>query len=716
MTNINTPQTGRIETRTFLVFLAAAAGAMVISLLSYAMAVDRAVPDSVMPGTYKWFLLKETPGQRLVIESGSNSHHGLDAKRMSEELGLTTINIADNGGYDIEDKVARLERYVGAGDTVLLPLEWSYYYRDEVTDNYFEAIFAGNRDYFNTLGLKDKGKRALTLPPRTFLTLVNSAPKPEETPTVHDMFISAALAPHGGTSRAESIGPGLNVANQSCDDYLFVSGYKNRGLTISNRYRRVLKRLAKLREKGVAVHLAWPAMAGEGCLTSDPMIMAFKEAVEAEANALGLHYVDTVSNSVFDQSLQDDTPYHLITRGRDIRTGRIIAALKQAGTVGSGGASDLGAFAYKRLYELEVLAAEPRKLKPLQVGKTLRTDDEGSLSVLDFKVGWWTFEQYGRWMRDNRAVISLQLPESAPQDANLTLTGRTLRFEPQTLSVFYEGRLLKRAAFSDATPFVLPTANLPRSKPISLTFELTEAGAPQSPLMLGESQDARTMTLHLQTITLQSQQMVPPAVPLLVEPQSQPHPQPKPEALPAPIILASSERTAVTRPVYPTGTLPASLNSDLCVANEASMQVGEAILIGDPTSENKIQFTENWWDREPGGRWMSCCEATFTLGLPNDLADDGILRLYGDVFGGGETAVTVQVNNAPALTAIFRRDLPIEIPLPQSLMAGEVMVTLSVSDTMQASPKALGLGEDPRVLTIFLDTVELLKRGSASGM
>lgn len=716
MTDTQAVPTGRIELRSFILFLSAAATAMVMSLIGYALAVDRAVPDSEMPGTYTWLLLKETPGQRLVIESGSNSHHGLDAKRMSDELGLTTINIADNGGYDIEDKIARLERYLVAGDTVLLPLEWSYYYRDEVTDNYFEAMFAGNRDYFNALGLRDRARRALTLPPRTFFTLANSAPKPEETPSVHDLFYTAALSPYGGTTRAWSLGPGPNVAEQSCDDYLFVFGYQDRGLTISNRYRGALKRLAKLRDKGVDVHLAWPAMAGEGCLTSSPDILAFKEAIEAQANALGLHYIDAVSNSVFDQSLQDDTPYHLITRGRDLRTTRMISALKQAGVSGSGETSDLGAFAYKRLYELEVLAAPRAELEPLSIGETLRTDDEASLAQLDFKAGWWTFEKYGRWMRDNRAVMSLVLPQNASQDSNLMLTGRTLQFEPQTLSVFYKGRLLKRDTFSETIPFILPTTGLPRAEPISLTFELTDAGAPQSPLMLGESQDARTMTIHLQTISLQERSTPVP----IVKPESAP--APAPEQLPAPVILANQKVSEAVRPVFPTGKLAPSLSSELCVAatnistSETALQIGEAILIGDPASQSKIKFEENWWDREPGGRWMSCCEATFTVGLPEDLAGDGVLRLYGDVFGGGDTEVAIQINEQATFTVVFRRDLPIEIPLPQSLSMDTLRVSLSVSDTMQESPKALGLGDDPRVLTIFLDTIELVKRRTSSGM
>ena len=146
------------------------------------------------------------------------------------------------------------------------------------------------------------------------------------------------------------------------------------------------------------------------------------------------------------------------------------------------------------------------------------------------------------------------------------------------------------------------------------------------------------------------------------------------------------------------------------------LQIGEAVQIGEPASATKIQFSENWWDREPGGRWMSCCEATFTVGLPDDLGGDSVLRLYGDVFGGGETKVIVSVNEEAAFSAVFRRDLPIEIPLPQGVPLDTLQVSLSVSDTMQASPKARGLGDDPRVLTIFLDTVELVRRGASSGM
>ena len=57
MTDTQTVPTGRIELRSFILFLAAAAIAMVMSLTGYTLAVDRAVADSVMPWTYKWLLL-----------------------------------------------------------------------------------------------------------------------------------------------------------------------------------------------------------------------------------------------------------------------------------------------------------------------------------------------------------------------------------------------------------------------------------------------------------------------------------------------------------------------------------------------------------------------------------------------------------------------------------------------------------------------------------
>jgi len=229
--------------------------------------------------------------------------------------------------------------------------------------------------------------------------------------------------------------------------------------------------------------------------------------------------------------------------------------------------------------------------------------------------------------------------------------------------------------------------------------------------MLGESEDARTMTIHLQTIRLQPQSKPIP----LVEPDLVPEVMTMP--LPAPVIFASRPLSEAARPIFPTGSLAPILRSELCVAptksgaNKKVMQMGEAVLIGDPASDKKIQFAENRWYREPAGRWLSCCTAIFTVSLADDLPDGSVLR----IFGGGETDVTIRLNNQPAFTASFRRDLPIAIPLQKGLSERAHVVSLSVSDTGLQSPKSLGRGNDPRILSIFVDKIELAMGDNFAG-
>lgn len=75
---------------------------LTLTLGLYVVFVSSQITRSDVPATYKWFLLSELPVSRLIIESGSNGHIGLDTDAISKALGMTAINVADNGGYDIK--------------------------------------------------------------------------------------------------------------------------------------------------------------------------------------------------------------------------------------------------------------------------------------------------------------------------------------------------------------------------------------------------------------------------------------------------------------------------------------------------------------------------------------------------------------------------------------------------------------------------------------
>ena len=75
-------------------FAACLIGSVALCLAVYSYTVETLIPRSEVPATYKWFLLKEIPGPRIIFESGSNSHHGIDTEAVGEAMGMTAINLS----------------------------------------------------------------------------------------------------------------------------------------------------------------------------------------------------------------------------------------------------------------------------------------------------------------------------------------------------------------------------------------------------------------------------------------------------------------------------------------------------------------------------------------------------------------------------------------------------------------------------------------------
>jgi len=185
-------------------FMACLVGTTAMCLSAYTLTVNSLVQSSAIPATYKWFLLKEVPGPRIIFESGSNSHHAIDTDAVGEALGITAINIADNGGYAIEDKITRLEIYARPGDIVVLPLEWTFYHREKLTDNYVETLFTDNRDYYQSMPVIKRVQRALSLPPEKVIKEIHkkkSRPVRETESPAKDLFVAALTQSTGHQSR-----------------------------------------------------------------------------------------------------------------------------------------------------------------------------------------------------------------------------------------------------------------------------------------------------------------------------------------------------------------------------------------------------------------------------------------------------------------------------------------------------------------------------------
>ena len=688
-------------------FMACLVGTTAICLSAYTLTVDSLVQDSKVPSTYKWFLLKEVPGPRIIFESGSNSHHAINTDLIGERLGMTAINIADNGGYALEDKITRLETYTRAGDVVVLPLEWTFYHREKLTDNYVETLFTDNRDYYQSMPMMSRVKRALSLPPekvvKAFLTKKDRPELETESPA-KELFVSALTQSSGHQSRVNSIGPGLGVAEQSCDDYVLGNASQRKRLTLGSNIEPALKRLQNLQKQGVDIHFSWPVLAGDGCMNDPAYVKGFRTEIEQAVNQAGFSFLGTPSQSLYGQDLQDDSPYHVISKGANAHTEKMIAFLKAQGYAKTGAPLDIKTFARHRLLELELAQSATVKLPELPIRQRISLDDESLRNYVEFTAGWWAFEPYGRWMRDNRAIFRVTLPADIPQNSALEIRGATKSGRPERVNVTVNGQLIKSGMFGEGAPLLVPVTNLPQGEALSIFLTLPDAGVPQSPLDKGENQDARSMTLHLQSLELTS----PDAndlQPVKMVSQTSVQPIAETSSLSQPLTKAAfNEPKNIGMPLNNMTPLFAG-------GPQSFLQNCSPIDSVAAVSAWQVDFLKGWWPQEAAGRWMSGPQASLKIALPQKAAPNNSgrysLKLMGDFFMGQYHEVTVMIDGEEVGPLNINADGSLSARFETEKSQGMLDVTLKVAIDKVRSPKELGLSQDERALIYFLKSIDL---------
>lgn len=687
-------------------FMACLFGTTAMCLISYTLTVENLVQDSKIPSTYKWFLLKEVPGPRIIFESGSNSHHAVNTDLVGEKLGVTAINIADNGGYALEDKVTRLETYARAGDVVILPLEWTYYHREKLTDNYVETLFTENRDYYQSMPVVKRVKRALSLPPEKIVKEIlkkKNRPALDTESPAKDLFVAALTQSTGHQSREKSIGPKPGVAEQSCDDYILGKAPQRRLLALGSNIKPALKRLQKLKKRGVDIHFSWPVLAGEGCMNDLAYVKDFRTEIENAVHQAGFSFLGSPSQSLYSQELQDDTPYHLISKGTNDHTKKIITFLKSQGYAKQGTPFNIKTFARHRLLELELAQADKIIQTAFPLNEIVPLDDESLRKHVEFTAGWWGFEPYGRWMRDNRSMFRLTLPKDTPQNYVLKIKGTTKSRNLERVNISVNGKLLKSGPFGQNAPLLIPTENLPRGEVISFFISLPDAGVPQSPFERGENEDARSMTLHFQDFQLLDQDT--PAV------------QPVITAAKATPVQPAQKKQKISE-LNPDAALNSTLDTGIYFNNITPVFKGKPHSLVQNCSPVhsfttakawQIEFLQGWWPQEATGRWMSDQQASLKIALPSNEAEKKsgryILKLNGDFFMGRYYSVSAVIGGKTVGPFNVQADGSLSISFETEKADGMVDVTLNLMGDDPQSPKELGLSQDDRTLTYFLKSI-----------
>jgi hypothetical protein len=303
---------------------------LIIYTASYYLIATREISIS---HSYKQFLLNHTQGQRLIIDSGSNSFFGIDSHLLESEFNLLTINLADNAGYPLQSKLLRIEKYSHPGDIVLLPLEWQYYSYETVPDVFLNNLL-GNLHYYHRNNPIQDIQQIWKTPFSIFMDDVNHYRKGISNSRRHlEQHLEKFKNQERGDFIQEDFDLEFEEASKvtACDEYVLGNALKN-GFTLSFTFKENIKLIQKLQKQGIHIFLTWPVVVGEGCYSQKHTLAlkGFINLIKRTLNEKGILILGDPYKNRFSAEFMLNSYYHITSEARYAHTKRLIEDIKQS--------------------------------------------------------------------------------------------------------------------------------------------------------------------------------------------------------------------------------------------------------------------------------------------------------------------------------------------------------------------------------------------------
>jgi hypothetical protein len=292
-------------------------------------------------------LADASPSPRIIVLGGSSALFGIDARQVTEETGIFTMNMGLHAAMRMDRLLAVGEEAARRGDIFVLPLEHTFYDCAEVlwTDWQIRNMLAWDRPYFDGLPLRSR------------LTGVFTAGGPELSINILAEKFGSNLAPRRYADRLDALQPDDIIlaryrSGKSRTDRFSYSAYNmdDHGDILNNRgtsYRgagvpatmpgSVCPAIAgilssfvgNLKEKGARVVVAHTPY-----IVDDAPAPGWQEAEQAflhDLAAIGVEVVDHREELFFPRASFFNTNLHLNEDGRRERTKLLIDDLRRLG-------------------------------------------------------------------------------------------------------------------------------------------------------------------------------------------------------------------------------------------------------------------------------------------------------------------------------------------------------------------------------------------------
>jgi hypothetical protein len=437
---------------------------------------------------YHEILLDQVPSPRIIVDSGSNSAHGIVPELIEAAFGRPTIVVSDFVNVPLQLKISRLEKYARAGDMIILPLEWQLYYWDSYPSDFIERAIASN-DYFNTsayyffLSKLDQIQFIMGYMNRKYIFAgltrrFNESHRVSLRRQFGRVYVNMGLGVGGDVKMGDL--RTRDVQGRPCREFMIPAG------PISDAVPRIAERLAALQStRNVKVVLTWPSVAGNDCYDFESLDHLVSQVKELFARA-GISVVSDPRRSMFSDDHMLNSYYHVDPAAARERTNRLIEDIRAAGlTPLPAPESSTRKFAIAAVAREEMLFNEG--LLPLQEGVYFPGTEEFEKYFNLFN-GWQAIENWGVWSRGSVSTIVFR---SASESCNVILDANYFSAsKPSRISM--NGQFIKA---DDGGAIVIPSGR----DVVKIELEHHDI---KSPKELGLSTDDRELAFCLKHIAV----------------------------------------------------------------------------------------------------------------------------------------------------------------------------------------------------------------------
>lgn len=311
-------------------------------LLAWILSPYRPNPHLFWTGTVlKHQRLDAAPHPRIVFAGGSNLAFGLDSELVERELpGYHAVNLGLDAGLGLDFLLDEAGSRLSAGDVVVLSLEYEEFLglRKGQASSIARVLEArpANASHLRPISVKTLLDNGFGF----FHWLFVSADKKLDEQVIRGPYSLSTFNPYGDATWHLDKEPKTDRLLKAMDREPF------RTAPVDVSGRRVLERFhRRCRERGVRVFLSHPPLPDH--YRDDERIRRIEEKVYRRVS---IPVLDTPGSTMLPIEEFYDTEYHLLRHGREIRTRRLLARLRER-LPASGGAGPPAASASRAAAE-----------------------------------------------------------------------------------------------------------------------------------------------------------------------------------------------------------------------------------------------------------------------------------------------------------------------------------------------------------------------------